>query len=31
MSPRFVVVAEDRQLFGLATVLCDRVIAERSR
>jgi hypothetical protein len=30
MSRRFVVVAEDRQAFLLATVLCDRVIAERS-
>lgn len=30
MSQLFVVVAEDRQAFELATVLCDRIIAERS-
>jgi hypothetical protein len=31
MSRRFVVVAEDRLSFLLATALCDRVVAERSR
>ncbi|MCC6558193.1 MAG: hypothetical protein IT372_35045 [Polyangiaceae bacterium] len=30
MSELFVVVAEDRQAFELATDLCDRIIAERS-
>ena len=30
MSRRFVIVAEDRMSFLLATVLCDRVVAERS-
>lgn len=30
MSMRFVVVAEDRQSFALATALCERVVAERS-